>query len=996
MKCWLWGAYIPPHTSAKQHASFAKQHKRGFWKHLQHIVDRHAGGSSREVVVAGDLNAHCEDFLGSFVAQGEGPQLLCERSEDLADWVADYASWERVFDCSGLQSRSQHFPKLRDFCTRSGLVILNGLVNEDRGRVGDPSPTYFRLNSSDARGRPYRATLDYVITSPRLLCGDATQGLLVVDRTDKEPGIDHSCVASFWRRFDTSSLNTEKPDAVTIPLELQGSWSLPERYRFNMDRWQESDGRLRVQGDAVLSEIALLAEEAIAAGRAVSNTQIEMFTDSFTISLQRVIQESTGEPPKIMVTADRDPVKTFPKSKGPKAGKRRGSNPVSETPRALQNFLDSDPLYSELKETLYGFNRSLLGNRVSPEQANILRPKWRVVQRELRLRRKELENIFWDLQSRQWDTEIKYDAGKIYKQVRDITKPSVRVANSISGDSWTRHWLQVFVPQTNPDEAWSDEQLTQTKELVEGWLGSADRLSPLLGGPVTRAEVHRAIRATNVASAPGADGLSARVLHACDDVLADRLRAIFDLVFRSGHWPAAWSRSIISLVKKPGAVGDKCDEYRGVTLLSCLGKTASAIILKRLSQQVRIGSSQRGFVAGGECCDNLLVFRHIYEQEVLFSVDSASDDAARGSLPRRPDGSVWLEDVFQGGTIPESVGEWRSAVREQRKNKPGRVFIFSSDIKKAFPWVSRPHLLSQLRSANVEVKLARLIHSMLSSTEACVINGRNLGSSFKVTGGLREGCLCSPVLWTILFDSLLERLDSLPPSDEDVYISGRPMRSMAYADDLVLVARSQARLQTLVDHYRAWCAEQRVTVSQLKSACMVLHAPWDTGVSYPDGTRLSDDRGKPIAAWNTVLVDGSPLSIRYGNANIRWLRKMRYLGIYIEDVRPTQAAGQSVIRSVRGCCAMLKGVVRTVGIRRVSNIWSFFRSMVVSRLTFSGAAWQDSHVEEELDEIVYHFARWICGAKRLAYRDGIMAVASPTGGHHLMICLRPDYVICPS
>lgn len=269
---------------------------------------------------------------------------------------------------------------------------------------------------------------------------------------------------------------------------------------------------------------------------------------------------------------------------------------------------------------------------------------------------------------------------------------------------------------------------------------------------------------------------------------------------------------------------------------------------------------------------------------------------------------------------------------------------------------------------------------MLDQTEASIISNGRVGQPFKVGGGLREGCVCSPLLWAAYADALVTQIDAIPPSDDDVRVGSRTMRIAIYADDIVLIARTPERLQRLVSEYQRWAQRFRVTVSREKSLCMVLRAPWDHEMSYLDSDRLRCDRGKTLDAWSQIHVGDRPIQILYAGTPIRFVKRMRYLGVFIEDIRPLQMAGQTAMKSFRASMQMVKGVIRTVGIRRIPDQWAFFRAMLVSKLTFAAVAWQDSYVIEELDKSVYDFARWTAGARRKAFRDGILTCVGPPWG----------------
>ena len=64
--------------------------------------------------------------------------------------------------------------------------------------------------------------------------------------------------------------------------------------------------------------------------------------------------------------------------------------------------------------------------------------------------------------------------------------------------------------------------------------------------------------------------------------LLSYLCTLFNTVFRSGHFPRSWADGYIIPLHKTGSVND-VNNYRGITLLSCLGKRFTQILNNRLT-----------------------------------------------------------------------------------------------------------------------------------------------------------------------------------------------------------------------------------------------------------------------------------------------------------------------------------------------------------------------------------------------------------------------------
>ena len=98
---------------------------------------------------------------------------------------------------------------------------------------------------------------------------------------------------------------------------------------------------------------------------------------------------------------------------------------------------------------------------------------------------------------------------------------------------------------------------------------------------ITDSEILKAIKQLKNNKAYGLDLLRNEMFKAGSTLLLSPLKKLFNLIFRSGHYPASWAEGrIISIHKK----GDKNDpsNYRGITISSSLGKMFNSILNSRL------------------------------------------------------------------------------------------------------------------------------------------------------------------------------------------------------------------------------------------------------------------------------------------------------------------------------------------------------------------------------------------------------------------------------
>lgn len=84
---------------------------------------------------------------------------------------------------------------------------------------------------------------------------------------------------------------------------------------------------------------------------------------------------------------------------------------------------------------------------------------------------------------------------------------------------------------------------------------------------------------------------------------------------------------------------------------------------------------------------------------------------------------------------------------------------------------------------------------------------------FNVNCGLKHGCL-SPILSNLYINDLALKIDAL---GQGVKIDDDTVSVLLYADDVVLIAETEANLQSMLDILGSWCKNNLISVNAAKS-----------------------------------------------------------------------------------------------------------------------------------------------------------------------------------
>ena len=133
------------------------------------------------------------------------------------------------------------------------------------------------------------------------------------------------------------------------------------------------------------------------------------------------------------------------------------------------------------------------------------------------------------------------------------------------------------------------------------------------------------------------------------------------------------------------------------------------------------------------------------------------------------------------------------------------------DQEKAFDRMVRAELWKCLAEGGIFGELLRAIQSLYVCNKAAVRTREGETDWFEVKCGLRQGCVLSPLLFIIFMDNIMKRANQEENSIEE----------LMFADDLVLIAEDQIRLQEMVSNLDQQCKKYGMRISRDKTEVMV-------------------------------------------------------------------------------------------------------------------------------------------------------------------------------
>ena len=144
------------------------------------------------------------------------------------------------------------------------------------------------------------------------------------------------------------------------------------------------------------------------------------------------------------------------------------------------------------------------------------------------------------------------------------------------------------------------------------------------------------------------------------------------------------------------------------------------------------------------------------------------------------------------------------------------LYMAFIDYKKAFDSVRHTDLWAVLRKMGVNGSVVNILKNLYSGQEAAVRVEQELTECFTIEKGVRQGCLVSPMLFNFYSEEVMRRATE-DLSWVGVNVSGRKLNNLRFADDIVLIATSPERLQSLLDEVDRVSSEYQLEISTKKT-----------------------------------------------------------------------------------------------------------------------------------------------------------------------------------
>jgi hypothetical protein len=422
--------------------------------------------------------------------------------------------------------------------------------------------------------------------------------------------------------------------------------------------------------------------------------------------------------------------------------------------------------------------------------------------------------------------------------VHKISFKRKNVRNNIHVDDWYKHFRALLEKDVNTDDTTENTNVDDNHTLNR---------------PISEAEVLLALRKLKPRKAAGPDGIIGEIIKHSGNQVTDFFVKFFNTLFDKGIFPDIWTESIVIPLLKKGDVNNPSN-YRGISLCDTSSKLYSTIINNRLQEWVEenniTGEYQAGFKRGYSTIDHMF-------------------------------------------TLLACVQKQFAANR--------KLYVAFIDFEKAFDSINRNLLWPILLKNGIQGKLFRCIKNMYNNVKARVRCGAKLTDYVNCTAGVKQGDVCSPILFSLFINELSVEVINKGRHGATFMLDALELFILLLADDVILMSETVIGLQTQLNNLQHAACELDLKVNMNKSNIIVFR------------------KGGYLGARERWVFSGAVMPV----ANV-----YKYLGIYFTTRLSFVSACKDLASRAKNAllCILQKLYMLNVTVQKVAVIihWDYY------------------------------------------------------------------------
>ena len=416
-----------------------------------------------------------------------------------------------------------------------------------------------------------------------------------------------------------------------------------------------------------------------------------------------------------------------------------------------------------------------------------------------------------------------------------------------------------------------------------------------LNAPITQEEVLKAITRLKNGKACGIDRILNEFIKNTKEKMSEIYTNLFNIILNTGIIPETWTLGIIKpLFKKKGLKNDP-NNFRGITILSCLGKLFTNVLNERLckfsDENNIIKNNQAAFRKGYSTLD------HIFSLHCLLN--------------------IYL-------------------------SKGQKLYCAFVDYEKAFDKIWHAGLWLKLLKNGIDGKIVNVIKKMYENAKSCVNVADKCSSNFQCNIGVRQGENLSPFLFAVYLNDLsdfleehnfkgLEHLHLFSTTEFLTNINKHlKLAVLLYADDTIILSDTPSGLQDGLNALKEYCTTWHLSVNETKTKVVIF-------------SRGKQRKELPI--------------FKYGEAVLEIVDEYKYLGVIFNYDGTFKKCQSDLIAKAKKAMFSLIRQSRKKGLSIEVQLELF--DAIISPILCYGSEIHGSENTEEIEKVHRLFCKYI-------------------------------------
>ena len=270
--------------------------------------------------------------------------------------------------------------------------------------------------------------------------------------------------------------------------------------------------------------------------------------------------------------------------------------------------------------------------------------------------------------------------------------------------------------------------------------------------------------------------------------------------------------------------------------------------------------------------------------------------------------------------------------------KQGKQYVAFIDFHKCFDTIDRPILWDIVQNRGIKGNFFVALQCMYLNVKSCIRCNNARSEFIDCTIGLKQGCLASPILFSLFIDEFLHVLNDKNVKGVQLHTDITQLFLLMFADDLALLSDTISGLQQQLNILSDFCNDYKLKVNENKTKVLV----------FKRGGRLSRHE-----KWT------------YQNCNLEVVSRFCYVGLtFTRQMSLNEMVHDLCIKGKRSFISILHSLYN-YGQMPKNMFFKLFDLKICPQLLYGAEIWGFNQYEE-LERCQYYACKRFMCAKQNA------------------------------